>query len=374
MDQGWFKEVGIEIEDMTVFTPIENAAAFLSAGSADVVDAGFVQIVPSLNNIPNVRVFVYHDIFMGSALSGQPEYKTVDQFMEEGSSLDEAINSAVAQMKGKTLLLSPDPASSSYATVFLNAGGLSLSDVNTILADYKAHVPMMIANRADFENGGGPTMVQMLKNGFPRIIETKHIIAGVDPNKDISKLTSVVVNGYVALTDYMDANYDTILRIASVNFRVSDFIKNHPEEAAKIHGPYLNRYGGSQLETDDVVFLYKEIDPFSPFEEQREWYTDKNSPWYWRHNIQAFINLYEKEGILEKGKWTPESIDWTHKIWNDLEKYRKEADNLITQNEKKIIQVGGNSKAFLDAAKYHYSIFNYYDASRFAKKAVALMK
>lgn len=372
MQKGWFKEVGVEIVNPSIFTPIENAAAFIASGSAEVVDAGLVQIIPSMNNIPDVRVFTLHDIFQGQSIMAQPNYKTVEDFLAQNLSLEEAMRQAVLQMKGKTLLLAPDPASSNFARVFLAAGGLTLSDVNVIIADYKQHVPMMLSKRADFENGGGPTIIQMLKNKFQPIIQTKHIIAGIDPKEDISKLTSIVYNGYVASSSYIEANYPTILRIASVNYRIADFISKNPREAAEIQAPFLNRYGGSQLDAEDVVLLYTVIDPFSSFEAQRAWYSDTSSPYYWRYWVQAVIDSYEQEGALRRGAWTPETIELSHQVYADLDKYRAEADSLIQANEERIRDKGGAALDFLTAAKHHYEIFNYYDAARFAREAVRL--
>ncbi len=373
MQKGWFKEAGVEIVDQTVFTPIENAASFIASGSADVVDAGLLQIIPSMNNIPDVRVFVQHDIFQGQSIMAQPEYKTVEDFLAQNLSAEEAMKQAVLQMKGKTLLLAPDPASANFARVFLAAGGLSLSDVNVIIADYKQHVPMMLSKRADFENGGGPTIVQMLKNQFKPVIQTKHIIAQVNPEGgDLSKLTSIVFNGYVASQSYIEGNYPTILRIASVNYRISDYIAKNPQEAAAIHAPFLNRYGGSQLDTEDVVLLYTQIDPFSGFQAQREWYTDTGSPYYWKYWVQAVIDSYEEQGALKRGAWTPETIEMSHRVYADLEKYRAEAEALISANEARIRDKGGAALAHLTAAKHQFEIFNYYDAARFARDAVRL--
>jgi ABC-type nitrate/sulfonate/bicarbonate transport system substrate-binding protein len=372
MEKGWFDEVGVVIDDQTLFTPIENAASFIASGSADVVDAGLVQILPSMNTIPDVRVFTHHDIFQGQAIMGQSEYKTVDDFVGEGMSLDEAIKSAVAQMEGKNLLLAPDPASSNFARVFLGAGGLDISDTTVITADYRQHLPLMLAGRADFENGGGPTIIQMLKNGFDQVIQTKHLIEQVDPTEDIGPLTSIVLNGYVASTDFIENNYPTVLRIASVNYRIADFIAMNPEEAAAIHGPFLNRYGGSQLETEDVVLLYTEIDPFFGFDGQSEWYHDESSPYFWKHWVQAVIDSSEEQGVITPGEWTPETIELSHQLYRDLEGYRDEARSLIDEHSAAIEAKGGAAAEFLAAAKRNFEIFNYYDAARFAKEAVAL--
>jgi len=289
-----------------------------------------------------------------------------------GQTSARAIRAAVAQMKGKTLLLAPDPASSNFARVFLGAGGLSISDVTVINADYRQHLPLMLAGRADFENGGGPTIIQMLKNGFSQVIQTKHLIQQVDPAKDISPLTSIVVNGYVASTDYIKNNYPTILRIASVNYRIADYIANNPKEAAAIQAPFLNRYGGSQLTTDDVTLLYTQIDPFFGFDAQSEWYHNENSPYFWKHWAQAVINSSEQQGVIPKGQWTPETIELSHQVYKDLEGYRDDARSLIDQHSADLEAKGGKAAEFLAAAKRNFDIFNYYDADQFAKHAVAI--
>lgn len=71
MEKGWFREIGLVIDDPTLFTPTENAASLIATGSADVVDAGLVQILPSMNTIPDVRVFTLHYIFEEQDIMGQ---------------------------------------------------------------------------------------------------------------------------------------------------------------------------------------------------------------------------------------------------------------------------------------------------------------
>ena len=160
--------------------------------------------------------------------------------------------------------------------------------------------------------------------------------------------------------------------MASVNYRIADYISKNPQEAAAIHAPFLNRYGGSQLDTEDVVLLYTQIDPFFGFEAQREWYTDTGSPYYWKYWVQAVIDSYEEQGALREGAWTPETIEVSHRVWADLDGYRAEAERLIGANEARIRGAGGAALANLDAARHHFEIFNYYDAARFAREAVRL--
>jgi hypothetical protein len=196
---------------------------------------------------------------------------------------------------------------------------------------------------------------------------------GLDIKKDLSKLTSIVFNGYAASTDFINKNYDAVLRIASVNYRIAGYIASNPKDAAEIQGPFLNRYGGSQLDTQDVVLLYTKVDPFFGYEKQREWYTDESSPYFWRYTVQAFIDADEKSGAIAAGKWTPETIELTHQIWTDLEKHRVSAKKLIDANEASAIKAGSAAKAFMDAAKHNYEIFNYLDADTFAAEAARLL-
>jgi hypothetical protein len=86
------------------------------------------------------------------------------------------------------------------------------------------------------------------------------------------------------------------------------------------------------------------------------------------------IESSEEQKIITPGQWTPETIQLTHQVYKDLETHRDEAKSLLDQYSSQIEAKGGSAAEFLTAAKHHFDIFNYYDAARFAKEAVANLK
>ena len=213
----------------------------------------------------------------------------------------------------------------------------------------------------------------MLENGFKQIIRADHVAQSVVVGGDITPLRAIIFDGPVALVEWMEPNMETVYRYSSVLFRIAEYINTNPVESASIQAPWLNRYGGSDLSVDDVQTIYKNIDPFFGYYDQHEWYNDKSSPYYWEYFTQTIIDSFVEAGTFKEGEYTVEEINWSHKIYNELENYRLETDSLIAEHEDEINEAGGSAKEFLDAAKYQYSIFNFYDANRFMKEAVRLI-
>ena len=195
--------------------------------------------------------------------------------------------------------------------------------------------------------------------------------ADLDVSRDI--LLTTLFAGLASSDEYIEKNYDTILRFASVYYRLLDFMVNETDKAVNKHLPFLNSIAGTDLTKEALTQIYKVLQPFQTFEQQAEWYLDESSPFYWAYIIEEDIKYWEKQGAYEKGKYSPYDVSVSSRIYKDLLLFRLQSEDAIKKAEQTLAKNStvdlNKVEQLLEQAKYQYSIRNYLDAKRLAVNA-----
>jgi ABC-type nitrate/sulfonate/bicarbonate transport system substrate-binding protein len=372
MKKGWFKDVGITIEpdNEGIVVDGNQAISVFASGRVDVLSGSAQLLMPAVRDVPPYKMFFFADIFQGYAIMAQPDgdYKSFSEFVNEGMSPEEAYKATMEQMKGKVFAFPPEAAIKGFINLALEKGGVTLDDMETNIAKDQANVALMQSGRADFQVGGVPSRLTLEANGFKPILTSADLAKFAQPSANSEELRAVFHDGWLASDEWIEANHDTMLRMASVGFRINQFINENPQEAMSIHTPFLNSVAGTDFDNDTAGVAYESLDPFYPFERQRVWHLEEDSPFNGEYVIGSAIKLYEEEGALEKGEYTWEDFSVAHEVYRELLNYRKQADQLIDKAESK--NLSGEKAELLEKAKFQYEIFNYLDAKRFAEAAV----
>lgn len=373
LKQGWFEDVGITFEPNNTGIVVggDEALAVFASGRVDVMSGSAQVLLPGADRLPPFKMFFFADIFQGYAILGQPDgnYKSFAEFVAEGKSADEAYRAAVGQMKGKTFAYPPEAAIKGFIDLSLSKGGLTLSDMKTNVADDAANVALMQAGRADFQVGGVPSRLTLQSAGFKPILTSADLAQYAKPTADSVELRAVFQDGWLATDDWLKANHDTALRLAGVGFRINAFINAKPDEAAAIQTPFLNSVAGTHFDNAVAKVAYQSLDPFLPFDAQKAWHLDPNSPLNGQYVIGSAIKLYEEQGLFKPGqyKWSDFSI--ADQIYKELIGYRDKASGIIQTLEA--ATPSGDAADLLTQAKRNFGILNYLDAARFAEAAQA---
>jgi ABC-type nitrate/sulfonate/bicarbonate transport system substrate-binding protein len=371
LKQGWFKDVGITFvpNAIGIVTLAEDANAVFASGRIDVQSTSAQFFLPSAKTLPPYKIFVYADIFQGYAMMGQPDanLKSFTEFRAEGKSPDEAFKATMGQMKGKRFAFPTEAAIKGFIDLALQKGGLTLSDVEAVGAPGDpANVAMMEAKRADFQVGGVPSRLTLQIAGFKPILTSGDLAAYATASADSTELRAIFQDGWVATDAWINANYETVLRLASVCYRINQFINDHPNAAADIHTPFLNSVAGTNFKNDVAKIAYSGLDPFGTFDQQAAWILDDKSPLNAKYVIGSAIKLYEEKGLFKPGELTWDQFTIVPKVYHDLLQYRAKTDEALSK-------IGSSPSAeaapLVEKAKAFYAAFDFLDAYRFASVA-----
>ncbi|MBW7883652.1 MAG: ABC transporter substrate-binding protein [Caldilineaceae bacterium] len=380
MEKGWFEELGIAFdpEPYGNIPSTENLVQALASGACDVASASAVFMLPSVKDVPPFKWWVHGDMFQGYALMAQPDagYKSVDEFIAEGKSPDEAMKLAVEQMKGKRFAYPPEAAIKGFIDLALSKAGMSLEDVTSIVAEDAKTWAMMIADQADFQVGGVPSRLTLETRGFKPIITSQNLAQFAKPSADSVELRSVFQDGWGSMDSWIDANYDTMMRMASVMFRIAQFQNTNRDEALAIHVPFLNSAAGTDITPETAVVVYESLDPFIPFDGQAAWYLDENNPLNYDYVTGSYIKLWEEKGLFAPGEIKVSDISMAKEVYQEFLDLKAEADKLFPEAEAAIAEAKeagkdtAQAQELLDKARYWYDAFDYLDAVTWATSAI----
>lgn len=367
--QGWFREVGIDLVPQVI--KVDQIVPFLKNDSLDVVSTPPAILFASYENAPNLVHFVFGDLFQGYALMGPKSAKTYADFRSTGLSSSEAIQQVMAQVKGQVFAFPPEAAIKPFIDLILERGGLKQDAFKAMVLDDPLTVNAMRSNQAQFQVGGVPSRLTLQKEGFRPLLRSVDVAQSAKPSPDSPELAGILQNGWATTRDFYIWRRDTILRLASVNYRIMQFIEQHPREAAAIHMPYLSSVTGEKFTSEDAEIIYKDLDPFVTFDQQRAWFHNPDSIFFYRNINGAILASFVKQGIYKGQPPELSEVIRSAAVYEQLEELRDRADSIL----QRIEQSPRKAKAsdLIARAKHHRQIFNFLDAFRFADEAARLI-
>jgi len=382
--KGWFDEVGIEIvpKPHGRVLPSGERAANLIAGSIDTVSTGVYNLLPAMGKARNLRIFVEKDVSYGYRIMAQPDkgYKSFAEFAKEGLPPAEALKQTVAQLKGKTITYLSEPSREQFIDLIYRRSGLGKTEIDSIKAinvDDSQTIALMVSGRADFQFGGAPSMSELAKRGFKPILVAYDLARTARPSVDSEELLTILKVGWGTTAEFYEANRDTILRMASVVFRIARFSKEHQEEALTINVPFLNSIAGSQMTPEYGRWAYNDFHPYYTFEEQEDWYENPRSILYYKYEVGARIKDGERKGIFKPGEMDVETVMVADDVYRELKALKAKAGSLIAEAKDRIDRTRRAGKDvtraqdLLAKAEQFFLNYDFLDAHRFAEAAVA---
>jgi hypothetical protein len=375
--QGYFKKVGITLSPPpigSVHTPSTHASLFLN-GTEDVIATNYGELLPAVQYASNLRMFAYGDFFVGYAIMGKPSFKSFSELVAGGMDKDTALKTAIGQLSGHTLSWSLGPATRDPGKALFELAGVPLSSINQLSLPDAEGVQQMLAGRSDFLIDGAAGTITLLKAGFKRIIGAADLTGLVKPPFDSPSSTTilalVVTNGIGTTLGYYQKNPDTVMRLAAVEWAISQYIHDHPDLAAPVHVAQLNRVAGTSLTEADAKIVYSTIDPYIQFTDQGPlWFDDPAKPTFELNMIQALINSKVTSGAFKPGVVKPENITMAAEIYHKAVDLKKQTDSLLAQVQSGSSSASSDKQAaaqkLVQSAKDYYNMFDYLDSQRFA--------
>ncbi len=368
IEQKFFEDVGIELETVDSIDA-DKVPSVLVAGTYDFASGAPSLFIPSMGQ-GEFTTFAFSNLFLGYSVMAPEGTKTYSDFVDEGMSGEEAIKAALGQMKGKIFTYPSESAIKPFIDLCFQKAGMTLDDVENEVIDDSNGVALMLSGRADFKVGGVPSAATLASNGFVPILSAKDIVESAEASIDSEEVRSILHNGWTTTKKWADENHDTVLRLASVCFRINQYVNDNPEDAAKIHVNYVNSLAGTEFSEEEVQGLYSTSIPLYTWEMQVPWFEDEGDPLYWEYEIGSTLKMYESEGLFKEEEYKPSDIVSADGVYKELKELKTQAE----ENLEKLSDVEGEAAELKEKAEYQYSIFNYLDAKNFSEQALEAAK
>lgn len=363
MKRGYFEDVGITIKptDTGAKLDLTSSVAPLLSKQVD-VGSGVIEVFASqLDNSSATKVFLLIDTYEGFALFAEPDspMKSVQEFVDAGQPFDTALKSAMAQFKGKRVSLATDPGARLFFKLLFEVGDLDVKDIERRDLSNPNILAAALAGKTDIAGpSGGVEVIKLESEGFKRIINQREFTS---QSQDERKLQLISHSTYVTRADVLDDDYETILRAASVVFRVLDDLRKDHAGAAASQLPFLNAYTGTKLTQPQLLKIHETIARLRTFDEMGQLLEGADNPDNIYVNVQAQIDQLRKDKVLKKAHTVAE-VDASKRVWTDLRRYRTASDELFAS-------LGDGSPDVVTRARAQYDARNYLDSYRFLAAA-----
>jgi hypothetical protein len=344
MKKGWFQDVGITFDPAPYGLKANdsNVTTLLLNGQLDIISEFCPLMLPTYKDANKLKCIAFTDNFLANAILANPalKLKTFKEYVAEGKS-----DRAFEEYLNKT-----------------SDAGFKLQ----VLDDAKSLV-LAKSGREDFVNPEGAPIVYTLRQaGWTNLVDIDDLIkngpGGVD--SPIEPLIGIV--GIGGNSDYLNSHQNTVLRFLSVVWRVIDATKKDPS-LYDLQAPYLNSMAGTSLDGKGVADTVAILHPFTTFDDNKQYYDDKNSTTYYANVWTAVIKDFEAHNILPAGKVTADDVVWGGPIWRQLVEYRTKTDEIL----KKLAgtTLSPDKQKLADQAKTFYADYDFLDAYRLALAA-----
>jgi ABC-type nitrate/sulfonate/bicarbonate transport system substrate-binding protein len=362
----YYDDVGIKIEPapMGEVVQVFDAVPRLSTGQLDITTWYTALKVGALAQTPNLTMIGFHDVYIGTYVLAAPwtKAKTVAEFLAEGKAFPEAMAATASQMTGKNVAFANGGAHRDFFNTVFQIGGLSVDTVQFQAIPDNQQVQLANSKRLDFASPSGAAQtVELMKQGWYSIVGTEELVKNL-PKGDLRGVATIGNTGPGSSLDYVEKNYETVLRHMSVQFRIIDAIKNDPDRTLAIDAPFLQAAAGTSTIGADLKVIMSTLDPLFSFEEQKQFWLDESSPWYYKSVLVPQIAAAKARGLIPPdSNYAPDDVTVGAGIYKDLVELKRLCDELMPKAPQ--------SNDAVKSAIVQYKNRNYLDAYRMLKAA-----
>jgi ABC-type nitrate/sulfonate/bicarbonate transport system substrate-binding protein len=370
MEKGWYKDVGITItpEPYGLKTTENQWVSLLLNRQVDINSATCSNLLTSYKSTDQLKCVGFAVTFSGSVMFANPKLglKKLGDYMTPGVSLKEGLADALKPLLGKTVYIPTSISEKEFTEVPFKLAGLDLP--NYVTMDDAQMLLLAKSGRLDFMHPAGAPIAQtLLDAGWTPIYDSAQLLKFGPGGIDSPFEPLVFNNGWAATADYVNGHKTTMLRFASVAFRIFDALKKDPSLFGA-YAPYLNSVAGTSLDADGVRRTVEHLDPFVPFDEQTKYFVDKNASEYFGNSMGALIKSFEASGTIPKGI-TAEEVVWAAPMYEELVGYKKKSEALF--ETAKTATLSADKQALLAKAQQFYDWDDFLDSYRLAEAALA---
>ncbi|MEM7021919.1 MAG: hypothetical protein AAF637_04915, partial [Pseudomonadota bacterium] len=158
-EEGFLKDVGITLEPADPKVLLERQAIpQLENRQIDMMTAYVGLITGSIDKLPDIKPFHVYSYWAGNAILAHPDsgIKTVDDFINEGLSWEDASRETMAQLKDQQIAVPVNPSTYPWMNLAYSFAGLTMDDSEVVRIDDPKAVQLGLAGRIPLAAPGGP--------------------------------------------------------------------------------------------------------------------------------------------------------------------------------------------------------------------------
>ncbi|MYB44685.1 MAG: hypothetical protein F4X74_07095 [Acidimicrobiia bacterium] len=375
MAEGWFEEVGININEKFATIPYEQIVALLVNEDYDFTTQYGPNQLQSMLRAPDVQQITFSDAYVGLYFLAPPDsgLDTVPDLVASGMSYEDAFEQVVGQMVGKRVAIDDTGSHRSFVDAVFEAVGVTPDDFAELITVDDARMLLLgRGGQADFVKPlGGAQNAELMQDGWYPILGATDLIALLPPG-DPRGATGIGHTGLGARASHYAEDPDTFLRVVSVMFRVIDAVKRDvaegTDDALANILPVLESAAAVEIGIDGLRIIYGQIDPMKSFEEQTEYWDDESNPFHYKNVYRPQIEAAQEGGILPADEELDPSLGFglAEEIYDALVELRDQYDSMVSQAGS----LEGPYAEMAAIAATHYENRNYLDAARILETAV----
>lgn len=365
---GFAQEVGLKIKYHVIGAYPEVHQA-LAGGSIDLAATIPQALVPSAGALTNVVWVMANDMWWGSGVLVRPgKFKTYQQFLKERRDPKKALQAAVLQLKGKTLLGNFAGGPGIYVPKLLELAGLSTSDVKMLNLPPGQGPAAFIRGEGDTFSGTLPDRARVMEEGAEVLIDAR----------DMPFVEAFLYDGFAARRDWVAKNEDVLMRLFAVHFRIADMLRtSERDKALDIMRRWVNKETGANFSMPQARWVFDTISPEPTAEEVSEWFYDPKSRYNFEQELERRITFFTAKGKLKPGVVAVDSHSMARELHEKYMGYKQKALETLTALRTLAPQVfQGKPEAanLMEWAEWHYVRRNYLDAAVLADQALRPVK
>lgn len=376
MAQDWFEEVGIDIGPEKYSTiPYEQIVPLLINADYDITSEFGPHHLQSRAQAPSVEYLAFSDTYLGLYVLAPPgtDHASVSELVESGTDFDEAMETVMAQVEGKTLAIDDTGSHRAFVDALFAIAGTTTDAVGEIRTmDDSQMLLQARGGQIDFAKPlGGAQTAELIMDGWYPIVGVDDVVRGL-PAGDPRGVSGIGHTGLVTTEGFYGENPDTVLRVAGVMYRVIDQIigdiENETDDALQHILPVLESAASIEMEPEGLRIIYGTIDPMVSFEDQAEYWLEEDNPFYYKNVYGPQIEAAQEGGVLPEEVSIDDTFNIAHEVYTKLRDLEAEYSQL--NSEVDTSSLTGASADCAEAAERHYEARNYVDAVRFMSAAV----
>ncbi|WP_197379417.1 ABC transporter substrate-binding protein [Mycolicibacterium mengxianglii] len=374
MANDWFEEVGIDIGPAK-FASIsdEQQIPLTLNGDYDVVAAYGPNMVRNAEGAPSIKIFNFVDVTSGLAILAAPgsAKSSVSDLMGDGASFEDAVTGVMTEMKGSRFATDDLGAHRSFLDAVYGISGFSQADFgNVSVVDDSQTLLLARGGKLDYAKPiGAVQTAELIEDGWYPVIGLQDLIENL-PAGDPRAVSGLGHVGHAADEKWIEENHDTMLRVSSVAFRITDAvladINNGTTEAIDTLVPVIESAASVDTSADALRIVFEEIGPFASFEDQADWWVNTESPYYYKSTYNQQIKTAQEAGVITNPDLDASDFIIADDVYMELVEYKKQYDALLPQAQG----LTGDQAKLAELAATQYAHRNYLDAARILEAAV----